>query len=139
MEQPGLRDGVRPRGQHAGRERDSAGERGDALRVPPGVGVLGLERVGEPEQALEDRVLEPAVRLAQVDRILARLRVGVPQPVLGLLELPLARARGLVERLEIACVGQRLREGYTAGHIDTSGMSDRTSVSRASGENGLVR
>ena len=75
---------------HAGRERNLAGDAA-ARSSGPGIGVLGLERVGEPEQALEDRVLEPAVRLAQVDRVLARLCVGVPEPLLGLLELPLAR------------------------------------------------
>src|SRR5262249_36250959 len=87
----------------------------------------------------EDRLLQPPVRLAQVDRVLERLLVGVAQALLRLLQLSLPHTRALVERLEIARVGQGPRQGYTAGHSEASGTSVRTSVKRVNGENGWVR
>jgi hypothetical protein len=139
VQQAGLRDDIGGRGRDAGRERDPPRERRDALGVPPRVDVLGLERVGQAQQALEAGLLQSAIRFAQVDRVLQRLLVRRAQPRLGPLELPLARPRGLVERLEVARVGERLGEAYLAGHTEASGTSPRTSVSSASGEKGLVR
>ncbi len=139
VQQPGLGDGGGGSGPDAGRERDASRERRDALGMPARVDVLGLERVGQAQQALEARLLQPAVRLAQVDRVLQRLPVGGAHPGLRLLELALPGLRGLVERPEIAGVGQGLGQSYLAGHTEASGTRERTSVSRASGENGLVR
>src|SRR6185503_7189583 len=133
VQQPRLGDRVGAPGGDAGREGDPARERGHALGVAARVAVLGLERVGQTQQALEGRLLEPPVRLAQIDRVLQRLPVRGPQSLLRLLELLLSRPRPLVERLEIARIGQGLREPYLTGHTEASGTRVRTRVSRASG------
>ena len=81
-----------------GREREPPRERRHALGVPARVDVLGLERIGQAEQALEDGLLQAPVRLLQIDRVPQRLLVRGAQPLVHLLELPLARPRDLVER-----------------------------------------
>src|SRR5215813_11501898 len=104
-----------------------------------GVLILGLERVRQAEQALEDRSLESPMGFLQIDGIDQRLLVGGAKLVVRAHGLRLARARHLVEILEVPRIRERLRQGYVGRHDRVSGRSASTRARSASGENGLVR
>src|SRR5439155_13569257 len=115
------------------------GQLGHPRGVPSRVWILGLERIGQAEQALQDRALEAAIGLLEVPRILQRLLIRLSQTLIGFAKLLFPGARSLVRLLEVAGVGDGLGKRYLAGHVGTSGTSERTSVSSARGEKGLVR
>src|SRR5215472_17923668 len=81
VEKPRVSDGRRFPAPAACRLGEPTREGGDTVRVTSRVLVLGFERVGETKQALEDRALQAAVCLLQVNRIGERLLVGGPQLV----------------------------------------------------------
>src|SRR5215467_6802849 len=139
MEKSCVSDSRRLAAPAARSEGEAAREGGHAIGVSSRVLVLGLERVGEAEQALEDRALQPAVRLLEVDRVGERLLIGRPELVVGAGDLRLARPRHLVEVAQVACVGQRLRQRYVGRHDRVSGTRASTRARSARGENGLVR
>src|SRR5499427_982012 len=139
VEESRVRDGRRLPAPAACRLGEPTREGGDTIRVTSRVLVLGFERVGETKQALEDRALQAAVRLLQVNRICERLLIGSPQLVVRTGDLLLARPGDLVQIPQIARVGQRLRQRYVGRHDLVSGTRASTRASRARGENGLVR
>src|SRR6185295_3063367 len=91
------------------------------------------------EQALKDRSLQLPMRALEVNSVLQRLLVSLAQPIIGHHQFFVARAGGLVRRLEVSRIRQRLREGYVASHAVASGTRDLTSPISARGEKGLVR
>src|SRR5215472_11112463 len=139
VEESCVRDGRRFPAPAACRLGEPAREGGDTIRVTSRVLVLGFERVGETKQALEDRALQAAVRLLQVNRISERLLVGGPQLVVRAGNLLLARPGDLVQVPQVARVRQRLRQRYVGRHDRVSGTRASTRASRARGEKGLVR
>src|SRR5215469_9909133 len=139
MEKPCVSDGHRLAAPAARGEGEAARESSHAIRVSSRVLVLGLERVGEAEQALEDRALQPTVRLLEVDRVGERLLIGSPELVVGAGDLRLARPRHLIQVAQVAGVGQRLRQRYVGRHDRVSGTRASTRARSARGENGLVR
>src|SRR5262249_58671128 len=104
-----------------------------------GVLILGLERVRQAEQALEDRSLESPMGFLQIDGIDQRLLVGGAKLVVRAHGLRLARARHLVEILEVPRIRERLRQGYVGRHHRVSGRSASTRARSASGENDSVQ
>src|SRR5262249_23737040 len=119
--------------------RQLAGQSRDPRGMPARAWILRLESIGQAEQALKDRALQASIGTLQVDCVLQRLLVTVAETLVGLPQLLFASPGGFGRALEIARVGQCLGERYLGGHVGTSGTSDRTSVSSASGEKGLVR
>ena len=65
--------------------------RSDALRVAAGVDVLGLERVGEPEQRLIDAALQLLIQRAHVFGVAQRLLIRGVQTAIGGAEIVAAQ------------------------------------------------
>src|SRR5207253_8586749 len=104
-----------------------------------GVLVLGLERVGEAEQALQHGTLHLPVALPEIHGIREGLLIGSPQLVVRAVGLLFSGPRDLVERPEVSRVREGLGQRYIGRHDRVSGTRASTSARRAKGENGLVR
>src|SRR5262249_524009 len=103
------------------RRRHTAAPRADALRMAARVGVLGLERVGQPEQGLVDGALYLLIQAPHVLGVAQSLLVGGVEPAIG--DGEVVAGRGVHSRCHTAAWGTTLS----------------TSEIRRTGENGLVR
>src|SRR5262249_15239653 len=129
----GLRNRLSGRPRQVQVQRELTGQLSHACRVSTRARILRLEGVGQTEQTLEDGALKAPIRPLQIERVLQRLLIAVAQSFVRLAQLLFPGSGGFVRALQITGVGQRLGQRYF-GHVGTSGTSDRTSLSSASGE-----